>query len=138
MTEDYEGQFENYNKLPKVVLDIMNWLCETKFYKKTFDERKEPYDTEPEEDEKWKFCDFTVEEGTLEKPIIIRIGEIPHYEYDREKALVINFEDEEDCYLTRGYAVGLYASKVLRNKYPIPKYMKEKLLNFIKEYRGES
>ena len=131
MEEDYEEQFEDYYKLPKIVLDIMNWLCETRFYKNTFEERKEGYE---EVQEKWKFCDFCVKEGTLEKPIIIRIGEIPHYMYEHEKALVINFETKE-CYLSRGYAVGNWASRVIRNKYPIPKYMKEKLTSFIKEYK---
>ena len=124
-------EFKEYYKLPKIILDIMEWLCETKFYKKTFEERKFLYE---EVKEKWKFCDFRVEKGTLEKPIIISIGEIPYYKYDKEKVLVINFENEDKCYLSRGYAVGDWASRILRNKYPISKYMKKDLTEFIKKY----
>lgn len=126
-----EERFKEYYKLPKIILDIMDWLCETKFYKKTFAERKFLHE---EVKEKWKFCDFKVEKGTLEKPIIISIGQIPCYKYDREKVLVINFENNDKCYLSRGYAVEDWASKILRNKYPIPKYMKKELSKFIKEY----
>ena len=126
-----EERFKDYYNLPKIILDIMNWLCETRFYKKTFEERKFLY---KEVKEKWKFCDFKVEKGTLEKPIIISIGEIPCYKYDKEKVLVINFENEDKCYLSRGYAVGDWASRILRNKYPIPKYMKKDLTEFIKKY----
>ena len=129
-----EERFKDYYKLPKIILDIMDWLCETKFYKKTFEERKFLY---KEVKEKWKFCDFKVEKGTLEKPIIISIGEIPTYKYDREKVLVINFENEDKCYLSRGFAVEDYASKILRKKYPIPKYMKKQLLEFIEKYKNK-
>ena len=87
--------------------------------------------------EKWKFCDFRVEKGTLENPIIISIGEIPCYKYDKEKVLVINFENEDRCYLSRGYAVENYASKILRKRYPIPKYMKKQLLEFIEKYKNK-
>ena len=29
-------KFKNYYELPKVVLEIMNWLCTTRFYENTF------------------------------------------------------------------------------------------------------
>lgn len=124
-------QFENYYKLPKIILEIMNWLCETRFYNKTFKKRKEMYE---DIKEKWKFCDFVIEIGTLERPQVIKIGLIPHYKGDYEKTLFINFKNKEDCFLIRGYATGLYASKVISNKYPIPKYMKEQLYKFIDKY----
>ena len=127
-----EERFKDYYNLPKIILDIMNWLCETRFYKNTFEERKFLYE---EVKEKWKFCDFRVEKGTLENPKIISIGEIPCYKYDKEKVIVINFEDEDKCYLSRGYAVGDWASRILRNKYPIPKYMKKDLTKFIKKQK---
>ena len=44
-------------------------------------------------------------------------------------------EDEDKCYLSRGYAVEDYASKILRKKYPIPKYMKKDLTKFIKKQK---
>ena len=129
-----EERFKDYYNLPKIILDIMNWLCETRFYKNTFEERKFLYE---EVQEKWKFCDFRVEKGTLENPIIISIGEIPRYKYDKEKVLVINFENEDICYLSRGYAVGDYASRILRKRYPIPKYMKKQLSEFIEKYKNK-
>lgn len=132
-----EEQFKNYYKLPKIILEIMNWLCTTRFYKKTYEERKKYYVEEAENIKDWMFCDFVVDVGTLEEPLVIRIGEIPHYKGDYEKSIVINFKNKENCYLRRGYATGLYASKIIRNIYPIPKYMKEDLYNFINEFLGE-
>lgn len=129
-----EQQFENYFKLPKIILEIMEWLCDTRFYKKTFLERKELYENI---DEKWKFCDFIIEKGTLIKPEIIKIGLIPHYKGDYEKSLVINFNNPSFCYLTRGWATGLYASKVIRNVYSIPKYMKNDLGKYVRRYKHE-
>ena len=127
-----EERWENYYKLPKKVLDIMEWLCDTKFYKKTYEERAEYYkDINEDINEKWKFCDFRVIVGTCEEPKLIEIGELPTYKGDTKKALVINLVDKESCYLERGYAVGLNASRVLSNKYKIPKYMKDQLYNFI-------
>ena len=123
-----EEQFKKYYKLPKTVLEIMNWLCTTRFYNKTFKERKEYYEDVKED---WKFCDFRILHGTLENPKIIKIGEIPHYKGDYEKTIVINFKKKDCCYLIRGYATGLYASKVISNNYPIPEYMKKDLYNFI-------
>lgn len=35
-----ECEFENYYKLPKIILDIMSWLCTTRFYENTFKKRK--------------------------------------------------------------------------------------------------
>ena len=31
-----EEQFKNYYVLPKIILEIMDWLCTTRFYNKTF------------------------------------------------------------------------------------------------------
>lgn len=128
-------EFENYYKLPELILEIMNWLCETKFYNKTFKERKQGYE---EINEKWKFCDFVVEEGTLSQPIVIKIGLIPHYQGDYEKTILIDFKHKDNCYLIRGYATGPYASKVIKNMYPIPKYMKEQLYKYIDIYKIEA
>lgn len=124
MSEENEERFKNYYKLPIKALELMNWLCTTRFYKNTYLKRKEGYQNIKEN---WKFCDFSVIEGTLEDPKIIKIGEIPHYQYEHEKSLVINFKSIENCYLIRGFATGLYASKVISNIFPIPKYMKEGL-----------
>lgn len=128
-----ESQWENYYKLPKIILDIMEWLCDTRFYNKTYLERKECFE---EIKEKWKFCDFHIIDGTLEKPNIIKIGQIPHYKYDHEKAIIINFNNINNCYITRGWATGLYASKIISNNYDIPLYMKEDLENFIIKYKN--
>ena len=128
--EEYE--FENYYKLPKIILDIMNWLCTTRFYENTFKKRKKGYEYI---EENFKFCDFEVLNGTFENPEIIKIGEIAHYLGDHEKTIIINFKNKKHCYLTRGYATGLYACKVIANKYPIPKYMEKDLYNFISEFR---
>lgn len=127
-----EEQFKNYYVLPKIILEIMDWLCTTRFYNKTFLERKKFYE---DVKENWKFCDFEVLHGTLQNPEIIKIGEIPRYKGDHEKSLVINLKKKDCCYLTRGYATGLYACKVIANKYPIPKYMEKDLYNFISEFR---
>lgn len=129
-----DERFEDYYKLPKIILEIMDWLCDTKFYQKTFKERKEYYN---DIEEKWKFCDFKIIEGTLEKPLIIKIGEISSYKYDHEKTLCINFNSIDNCYIFRGYATGLYASQVIGNEYHIPKYMKSDLKTFIERYRQE-
>ena len=135
--EDIE-RFKNYYKLPKIILEIMNWLCETRFYKKTYEKRKESYEDfvgDSYKKEKWMFCDFTIDYGTLEKPLIIRIGEIPRYQGEHEKSLGIVFNNREECYIRRGYATGLYASKVIANEFEIPKYMKEELYKFIDKYK---
>ncbi len=135
MEED--EKFEVYYKLPKIILEIMNWLCETRFYKKTYEKRKEGYEEFVEDEtkiEKWMFCDFTIDLGTLENPEIIRIGEIPRYQGEHEKSIVIDFKHKEGCYLRRGYATGLYASRVILNTYEIPNYMKEELYKFIDRY----
>jgi len=105
-----DERFENYYKLPKIILEIMEWLCDTKFYLRTFKERKNFFE---EIQEKWKFCDFNIIEGTLEKPLRIKIGEIPRYQYEHEKSLYIDFNNINNCYIFRGYATGVYASKVL-------------------------
>lgn len=123
-----EERFENYYKLPKIILEIMSWLCQTRFYNKTFKERKELYE---DVKENWKFCDFVILNGTLEKPLVIKIGEIPNYQGEYEKTICIDLTNIENCYLIRGYAVGYYARKVLQNTYTIPKYMKGKLTEFI-------
>ena len=123
-------EFKNYYELPKVVLEIMNWLCTTRFYENTFKERKEYHE---DVKENWKFCDFNVLYGTLKHPKVIKIGEIPKYKGDHEKSIVIDFNHKDLCYLIRGYATGLYASKVISNRYPIPNYMKKDLYYFIKE-----
>ncbi len=133
-----EERWDNYYKLPEIILEIMNWLCSTRFYKKTYTKRKEEY---KEIKENWKFCDFVVINGTLEKPIVIKIGQLPRYKGDHEISIEINFRNIDYCYLIRGYATGLYASKVIQNRYPIPKYMKNELNNFIKKYnksKGET
>lgn len=124
-----ENRFETYYKLPEIMLEIMEWLCTTRFYKNTFKERKETWHEDVQEN--WKFCDFVVLVGTLERPEIIKIGEIPDYQGDHEKTLVIDFNNKNNCYLIRGYATGLYASKVIKNEYPIPNYMKEQLYKYI-------
>ncbi len=129
-----EERFENYYKLPKITLEIMGWLCDTKFYQKCFLERMKYFDGIKE---KWKFCDFKILEGTLEKPLIIKIGEIPSYKGDHEKSLCIDFNNINNCYIFRGYAVGFYASRVIGKEYPIPKYMKSELNKFIKRYSKE-
>lgn len=135
--EQLKERFENYYKLPNIILELMNWLCTTKFYKKTYEKR---YDAAYVEDKKyirdWMFCDFVVDQGTLEKPLVIRIGEIPNYKGDYEKTICINFSIKEACYIRRGYATGLYASKIIVNKYDIPKYMKEDLYKFIDQYNS--
>lgn len=130
--KDLKERFKDYYKLPNIILEIMNWLCETKFYKKTYQERKEYY--EEENLLNWMFCDFVVDLGTLEKPLVIRIGEIPNYKGDHEKSICIDFRHKEECYLRRGYATGLYANRVIANIYEIPKYMKEDLYKFIEQY----
>lgn len=127
-----EDRFKNYYKLPKTILEIMNWFCTTRFYQNTFKERKEYYE---DIEENWKFCDFKVLSGTLKNPEIIKIGDIPHYKGEHEKTIIINFKNKDCCYLRRGYATGLYANKVIANKYPIPNYMKKDLYNFISELR---
>lgn len=127
-----EERFEQYNKLPNSIKDIMNWLCDTRFYKKTYLERKKYFD---DVKEKWKFCDFVVQQGTLENPIVIKIGEIPRYQGDHEKSICIDFKNIDNCYLIRGYATGLYASKVINNIYEIPKYMIKDLQEFLEEGR---
>lgn len=127
ISEKNKGQFENYYKLPVKYLEIMNWLCSTRFYRKTFLERKKLY---PKVKENYKFVDFEIEKGTLEKPEIIKIGLIPKYQYDHEKTVVINVENIENIeksYIRRGYAVGAYASKVISNQFPLPRYMKKRL-----------
>jgi hypothetical protein len=124
-----EDMFSIYTKLPKSILEIMDWICTTRFYKKTYLKRKGTWYEDVKED--WKFCDFKVIDGTLEKPKIIKIGEIPRYKGDHEKSIVINFNKRDCCYLIRGYATGLYASKVIQNNYPIPKYMEKELCSFI-------
>lgn len=65
-----EEQFKNYYVLPKIILEIMDWLCTTRFYNKTFLERKKFYE---DVKENWKFCDFEVLHGTLKNPEIIKI-----------------------------------------------------------------
>lgn len=127
--EEYEN-LKIYYKLPSIILEIMNWLCTTRFYKNTYIKRKEGYE---EVTDDWKFCDFEILVGTLEKPQVIKIGDIPRYKGDHEKSIVINFKDKDDCYLIRGYATELYASKVIQNKYEIPKYMNEQLHKFIND-----
>lgn len=127
-----EERFKNYYELPKIILEIMDWLCTTRFYNKTFEERKKDYE---DVKENWKFCDFTVLSGTFKNPEIIKIGEIPRYKGDHEKSIVINFKNKDCCYLIRGYATGLYANKVIKNEYLIPNYMKKDLYNFINEYK---
>lgn len=122
-----EDQFENHCRLPTTIRIIMNWLCTTRFYKKTYEERKKYYEEEPEKIKDWMFCDFVVDAGTLEEPLAIRIGEIPRYQGDHEKTIYIDFRHKENCFLRRGYATGLYASRVIANKYEIPNYMKEEL-----------
>lgn len=129
-----EDRFETYYKLPKIMLEIMDWLCTTRFYKNTFKNRKETWFEDVKEN--WKFCDFVVLVGTLEQPETIKIGEIPRYQGDHEKSLVINFKNKENCYLVRGYATGLYTSKVIQNIYPIPNYMKEQLYNYIRRSKA--
>lgn len=128
-----ESQWENYYKLPKIILDIMEWLCDTRFYNKTYLERKECFE---EIKEKWKFCDFHIIDGTLENPNIIKIGQIPHYKYDYEKAIIINFNNINNCYITRGWAVGLYANRIISNEYAIPIYMRNDLQDFIIKYKN--
>lgn len=129
-----EEEFKIYYELPKSVLKIMNWLCNTRFYNKTFLERKEYFEYVKED---WKFCDFEVLHGTLKNPKIIKIGEIPKYKGEHEKAIIINFDKPEECYLVRGYAVGLWANNIIENKYDIPNYMKKDLYNYINEFRTE-
>jgi len=127
-----EEIFKNYYELPKIILEIMNWLCTTKFYNKTYIERKEGYE---DIKENWKFCDFTVLHGTLNNPEIIKIGEIPRYKGEHEKSIIINFKNKDCCYLIRGYATDYWARTVIKNEYPIPNYMKNDLYNFIDKFR---
>lgn len=126
-----EERFNIYYELPQIILEIMNWLCHTRFYNKTFIARKE-YFQDVEED--WKFCDFEVISGNIKNPRIIKIGEIPTYKGDYEKAIIIDFDNSNNCHIVRGYATGLYASKVIENKYSIPKYMQKDLYNYINNY----
>lgn len=130
-----EERWVNYYKLPKIILEMMEWLCETRFYKKTYEKNKNWYE---DVNEKWKFCDFNIEVGTLENPKIIKIGQIPHYQYDTEKSLYINFKDKEDCHLVRGYATTPYAGKIISTDYKIPKYMKDDLYAFIDKLNIEN
>ena len=129
-----DDRFEIYYKLPKAILELMNWLCETRFYKGTYKKRKAGYE---EIKEKWKFCDFEIVVGTTEKPMAMKIGLIPHYQYDNEKSIFIDFRHFDNCTLIRGYAVEPYAAKVISNTYPIPEYMKENLKKYIDKVNKE-
>ena len=126
-----DERFVKYKKMPSLILDMMTYLCETRFFKKEYEHRREFYE---DINEKWKFVDFVIIEGTLEKPIRIKIGTLPYYKGDHEKSLFIDFNNKDNCYVTRGYAVGLYANKVIENRKPLPKYMQERIYKFIEGY----
>lgn len=126
-----EERWEVYKKLNPIFLEIMEWLCGTKFYKNTYEERKK-YNEDIKE--KWKFVDFKIMSGDLENVQAILIGEIPHYKSDHEKSIYIDTKHIDNCCLYRGYATGLYANRVIKNEFKIPKYMQQDLKKFIERY----
>jgi hypothetical protein len=129
--EDKE-RFGDFLKLPKEILEFMNKLAETRFYKKTLENNK-IYADENKTYENWCFMDFEITEGSYNDIKVIKIGELAHYQYDHEKAIVLDFV-ENKAYLTRGYAVDSWASKMLSNQHPIPKYMKEMVNDILNKY----
>ena len=129
MNDDFlENMLQNY--FPSFLKKFLNEFAETKFYKKTLEERK--YTHYPIENYcyfDWKaprlssYKSYTDEErinSLLEYGIF---GSIPHYQYDQLKVIVIDFKNKE-AYLERGYAVKPYASYVISKRQEIPKYMK--------------
>lgn len=125
---------------PEFLKEFLNKFAETRFYKKTLEDRTfdddnianyyymdwecpilSPYSKHSNEE---------LINGLLEVGVF---GSIPHYQYDILKVIVINFKDKE-AHLETGYAVQPYASYVLKSKRNIPKYMQPLIDKLFRDY----
>ena len=139
MVENAEAEFKEevnsklHNKFPRFLKDFLNDFVKTKFFQKPYKLRKEWIDVYEYKVEDFFIVDWECptlspyKEHTDEKLIsaILTVGvfgEIPHYQHDELKIIVIDFKNKE-AYLERGLAIKPYARYVLKHKLKIPNYM---------------
>ena len=128
------------HQFPKFIKDFMEYFITTKFMKNTMDKYGlhnsfGVYDCAS--------MGWRTYSGDKREPLsdtihnilydCFDIGMTPHYQGDHEKVVHINFK-EKTAIIKRGYAVGLYGSKVIENKYPIPKYMQPQIDKLFADY----
>lgn len=114
---------------PSFLKQFLNEFAVTKFYKKTLENRSSMdgsieyyyfFDWECLDLSSYKsYSNDELIDGLLR---VGRFGEIPSYQHDELKAIVIDFRNKE-AYLERGLATKPYASYVLKHRQEIPKYM---------------
>ena len=122
---------ENYtmfqHQYPEFLKEFLSNFVKTKFFKKYYDEYRESYPDLPD----YCLANWSIKSLNCyaDRDCITKIfscwvefGEIPHYAGDKLCAIKINFK-EKKAEVVRGYAVGLYASRILKESRPIPKYM---------------
>ena len=138
------------HQYPQFLKDFLSAFVKTRFFAKYYKEYKEAY---PD------YADYCLanwwvsgsrhnsEFDNINNIFVnsVEFGEIPRYEGDKYCAIILNFKTKE-AKVARGWAVGAWASKVLKKYSPVPKYMKpivDKLFNdfdtWAKEnnYKGE-
>lgn len=129
-----------HTDFPIFLKNFLNEFAETKFYKKTLEDRKLNIDGI----ENYYYFDwecptlspFNRYTNEVKINALLKIGifgAIPHYQYDKLKVIVIDFKNKE-AYLERGFATEPYASYVLKKRFGIPKYMKPLIEKLFKEY----
>lgn len=122
---DYYSMLQH--QFPQFLKDFLSEFVKTKFFKKYYEDYKEfcpnyadyclaNWQTSGNRHQS-NFNDIT---NIFED--WVNFGEIPRYQGDEFCAIHIDFQAKK-AEVIRGYAVGLYASRVLKNYRPVPKYM---------------
>ena len=128
------------HQFPKFIKDFMEYLLTTPFFKNKVSKIsfKNPFNEYDCACVHWQT--FTGDRRECLSDTIynmlndgVAFGEVSYYQGDRETVVYINFKNKF-AEIRRGYATGLYASKVIRNKYPIPKYMQPRIEQLFKDY----
>ena len=122
---DYYSMLQH--QFPQFLKDFLSEFVKTKFFKKYYTQYKEFYSD---------YADYCLANwqtsGSRNNTEFDNInnmfkswvcfGEIPHYKEDALCAIRIDFQARK-AEVVNGYAVGFYASKILKNYRPVPKYM---------------
>lgn len=133
--EEFKEQLAEmlHNQFPRFLKDFLNEFVKTKFFQKPYKSRKEHAECYEYKVEDYFLVDWECptlsswnrhSDDELLKALLVvgKFGEIPHYQHDELKAIVIDFENKK-AHLEIGFATEPYASKVVKHNKEIPKYM---------------
>jgi hypothetical protein len=128
------------HQFPKFIKDFMEYLLTSSFLKKIVEQRgdKNPFGNYDCVTMGWLTYAGNKREclsDTIHNILFdsVGIGDNAHYQGDHEKIVYINFR-KKFAEIRRGYAAGLWASKIIENTFSIPKYMRPIVDRLFEEY----